>query len=94
MTSGPGKVFGHGAVPVVYRLNFRDAGSYFLARRFDIRDKDLLYVASHPVNELTKFLDHHQPCDEPGAVGGIDRCGVLLYPASLILRSLLTRAST
>jgi polysaccharide export outer membrane protein len=57
MAPSPDKTFGHGVVPVVYRLNFRDAGSYFLARRFDIRDKDLLYVANHPVNELAKFLN-------------------------------------
>jgi len=56
MAPGPDKIFGRGMVPVVYRLNFRDAGSYFLARRFDIRDKDLVYIANHPVNELNKFL--------------------------------------
>jgi polysaccharide biosynthesis/export protein len=53
---GREKVYSQGVVPVVYRLNFRDAGSYFLARRFEIRDKDLVYIASHPVNELSKFL--------------------------------------
>jgi polysaccharide biosynthesis/export protein len=56
LAPGQEKVYGQGVVPVVYRLNFRDAGSYFLARRFEIRDKDLVYIASHPVNELTKFL--------------------------------------
>ena len=39
-----------------HRLNFRDASSYFLARRFAVRDKDIVYVANHPVNEVQKFL--------------------------------------
>jgi polysaccharide biosynthesis/export protein len=43
-------------VPVVYRLNFRDASSYFLAREFDVRDKDIIYVSDHPLADLQKFL--------------------------------------
>jgi polysaccharide export outer membrane protein len=60
-------------VPVVYRLNFRDAGSYFLARRFEIRDKDLVYIANHPVSELGKFLaiigSAISPALSAGAIG-------------------------
>jgi polysaccharide export outer membrane protein len=43
-------------VPVVYRLNLRDANSYFLARSFQMRDKDILYVANAPMTEVQKFL--------------------------------------
>ena len=43
-------------VPVVYRLNFRDASSYFLARQFDVRDKDIVYVSDHPLADMQKFL--------------------------------------
>lgn len=43
-------------VPVVYRLNLRDAGSYFLARRFPMHDKDILYVANAPLTEVQKAL--------------------------------------
>jgi len=43
-------------VPVIYRLNFRDASSYFLARKFEVRDKDFIYVANSPASELQKFL--------------------------------------
>jgi polysaccharide biosynthesis/export protein len=32
------------AIPNVYCLNFRDTSSYFLARRFDLRDKDLILI--------------------------------------------------
>jgi polysaccharide biosynthesis/export protein len=45
-----------GVAPVIYRLNFRDASSYFLARKFEVRDKDFVYVANFPASELQKFL--------------------------------------
>ncbi len=44
-------------VPVVYRLNLRDANSYFLARAFQMRDKDILYVANAPLTEVQKFFN-------------------------------------
>ena len=43
-------------VPVVYRLNLRNANSYFMARAFPMRDKDILYVANAPLTEVQKFL--------------------------------------
>lgn len=43
-------------VPVVYRLALRDANSYFLARSFQMRDKDIIYVANAPMTEVQKFL--------------------------------------
>lgn len=43
-------------VPVVYRLNLKNANSYFLARAFPMRDKDILYVANAPLTEVQKFL--------------------------------------
>lgn len=44
-------------IPVVYRLSLRDAKSYFLARSFRMRDKDVLYVANASGAELQKFLN-------------------------------------
>ncbi len=44
-------------VPVVYRLNLRDANSFFLARSFPMRDKDMLYVANSPSDPVQKFLN-------------------------------------
>jgi polysaccharide biosynthesis/export protein len=35
-----------GVAPVIYRLNFRDASSYFLARKFEVRDKVTCPVSS------------------------------------------------
>ena len=43
-------------VPTVYRLNMRDPKVFFLARYFEMRDKDVLYVANHPTAEFGKFL--------------------------------------
>jgi polysaccharide export outer membrane protein len=40
----------------VYRLDLSDAKSYFLAQRFPIQDKDIIYVANAELNELQKFF--------------------------------------
>jgi polysaccharide export outer membrane protein len=45
-----------GSSPVVYRLDLRAAKSYFLAQRFPIEDKDIIYVANADLNELQKFF--------------------------------------
>jgi len=51
LATGPG-----GSSPVVYRLDLRDANSYFFAQRFPVEDKDVIYVANAPLNELQKFF--------------------------------------
>ncbi|SDU02225.1 polysaccharide export outer membrane protein [Stappia sp. ES.058] len=43
-------------IPVVYKLNLRQAEAFFLARSFEMRDKDIIYVANHPTAEFGKFL--------------------------------------
>lgn len=43
-------------VPVIYRVNLRDPQSYFLATRFPMNDKDVLFVSNAQTVELTKFL--------------------------------------
>jgi polysaccharide biosynthesis/export protein len=45
-----------GLTPVVYRINMRDANSLFLARSFQVLDKDILYVANAPLNEVQKIF--------------------------------------
>jgi len=42
--------------PVVYRLDMSDANSDFLAQRFPVEDKDIIYVANAKLNELQKFF--------------------------------------
>ncbi len=53
-------------VPVVYRLNFRDPKAFFFARYFEMRDKDVMYVANHPTAEFGKFLKILQPAISAG----------------------------
>lgn len=47
---------GWGTVPTVYRISLRDPGSYFYARGFLVRDKDVLYIANAPGVEIAKVL--------------------------------------
>jgi len=47
----------NGFVPVIYHISMRDPASLFLARRFPMRNKDILYVTNAPANELTKVLN-------------------------------------
>lgn len=44
-------------IPVVYRVNLKEPASFFVAQRFPIKDKDVLYVANAPTAELQKFLN-------------------------------------
>lgn len=43
-------------VPVAYHLDLRDPTSLFRARRFHMRDKDILYVSTAPITEVEKVL--------------------------------------
>lgn len=43
-------------VPVVYRVNMRDASAYFFAKAFTIQDKDVIYVANAKGAEIGKVL--------------------------------------
>lgn len=43
-------------VPTIYRVNMRDPNSFFLARRFPIHNKDILYVSNAPAMELQKVM--------------------------------------
>lgn len=42
--------------PVVYHLNMMRAGSYLLAQRFYMTDKDVLYVGNAAANQPTKLV--------------------------------------
>src|SRR5690606_36697381 len=42
--------------PVVYRLDFSRPDAMFLAQKFMMKDKDVLYVANHSTAEFGKFL--------------------------------------
>jgi polysaccharide export outer membrane protein len=44
-------------VPTIYRVNLRDPGGLFLASKFSIADKDVVYLANAPIVDYLKFLD-------------------------------------
>jgi polysaccharide export outer membrane protein len=44
------------AVPVAYHIDLRNPASLFHARRFAMRDKDILYVSNAPLSDLEKVL--------------------------------------
>jgi len=46
-----------GEVPIVYTIDLKDPSSFFIAQRFKMRHKDVLYVANAQSNELQKFLN-------------------------------------
>lgn len=43
-------------IPVIYRVNLRDPQGYFLATKFPMYDKDILFVSNAQSVEITKFL--------------------------------------
>ena len=43
-------------VPVIYSFDLKDPAVYFLAQRFRMSDKDLIYVTNSPVAELQRFV--------------------------------------
>jgi polysaccharide export outer membrane protein len=53
----PVRTTADGKVPVVYRVNLRDANSFFVTQSFMMDNKDLLYVSNAPIAEVQKFLN-------------------------------------
>jgi len=43
-------------IPVVYNINFRDPAGYFLATRFQLRNKDVLYASNAASVEDAKLM--------------------------------------
>ena len=44
-------------IPTIYRANFRDPSSFFVAKSFFMQDRDVLYVSNADKVELFKFLE-------------------------------------
>ena len=42
--------------PVIYRLNMMEPASYFLAQRFAMQDKDVIYIANAALVQPAKFV--------------------------------------
>jgi len=46
-----------GLVPVIYRIDLKNPGTFFVAQNFPINNKDLIYVSNASAAELQKFLN-------------------------------------
>jgi polysaccharide export outer membrane protein len=45
-------------IPVIYNINLRDPAGFFLATKFQMRNKDVIYAANAISVESTKFLNY------------------------------------
>lgn len=45
-------------IPVVYNINFRDPAGYFLATKFQMRNKDVLFASNAPAVENAKIMNY------------------------------------
>ncbi|KQN06606.1 capsular biosynthesis protein [Sphingobium sp. Leaf26] len=45
-----------GKVPVIFRVDMKNPSTYFTMQRFQIRDKDVIYVANSPISEFQRFV--------------------------------------
>ena len=76
-----------GTTPIVYRLDLSDAKAYFLAQRFPITDKDIIYVANADLNELQIILHPAQyangACDYRHRRQERDSLGILFGAAHI-----------
>lgn len=57
--------FADKGAPIIYRLNLREGDGYFLARQFEMRDKDIVLVANSDSAQLLKFVNLLQAMINP-----------------------------
>jgi polysaccharide export outer membrane protein len=57
-----------GKVPVIYQVDLRDPGSFFVTQSFTVQNGDVLYVANAPAAELQKFMNIVVSAFYPAAV--------------------------
>lgn len=60
-----------GPTPVVYHLKLRDPNALFLARRFAMHNKDILYVSNAPLTDIQKVFSLVNLLIAPAATGAI-----------------------
>ncbi|WP_186807757.1 polysaccharide biosynthesis/export family protein [Swaminathania salitolerans] len=56
--------------PVVYKIDMMDPASYFVAQRFEMKNKDLIYVANSRSNKFYKFFGLISTIIQPGITAG------------------------
>ncbi|MDI1286675.1 MAG: polysaccharide export protein [Reyranella sp.] len=58
-------------IPVIYRVNMRDTNGFFLARRFPVRNKDILFVSNAPLTDVQKVMTMLLPILGIGATAAV-----------------------
>jgi polysaccharide export outer membrane protein len=66
-------------VPVIYNVDFRDPGGYFLASKLQIRNKDIIFAANAPAVEMAKFLQFVQVVINTGNDAAVTATNIQLY---------------
>jgi polysaccharide export outer membrane protein len=61
---------GHDGTRVIYRLNLREPGGFFVSQQFPVLPDDLIYVSEAPISEAAKVL---QLIIGAAGLGGIPR---------------------
>ena len=46
-------------IPVVYNINLKDPGAQFVTTAFEMRNKDVIYVANSACSRTAKFREFH-----------------------------------
>ena len=80
-------------VPTVYIMNMRDARSLFLARKFSVHDKDIVFVSNSPYVEITKVVNIFNTLLSP-ALGGFSLGQTVANSASSSNLAILSAASS
>ncbi|BDV33146.1 MULTISPECIES: polysaccharide biosynthesis/export family protein [Methylocystis] len=63
-------------IPVAYHLNMKDPTALFAARRFAVRDKDIIYISNAPLAEIGKVVQLVQMVAQPAVQGmAVSRIG-------------------
>ena len=61
---------GSPVTPVVYQIDMMNPGSYFLAQRFFMKDKDVIYFSNAKANEFYKLFGLISTIIQPGITAG------------------------
>lgn len=61
---------GSPVTPIVYQIDMMNPGSYFLAQRFVMKDKDVLYFSNAKTNEFYKLFGLISTIIQPGIMAG------------------------
>jgi polysaccharide export outer membrane protein len=68
-------------IPVIFSINFRDPGGYFLATNFQMRHQDVVFAANSTSVDVTKFLVYLN------VMMATANNGIILGTNSIILRN-------